>query len=56
VSGRAQHGYMEKEPRRTAEREALIREIQRYLAVVTAFRTDGRRLTAARSNKGEERA
>ena len=56
MSGRAQHGHMEKEPRRTAEREALIREIQRYLAVVTAFRTDGRRLAAGRPDKGKERA
>lgn len=55
MSRPAQHGRMEKGPRRTAEREALIREIQRYLAVVDAFRANGRLAAAVRPNKGKER-
>ena len=56
MSGALQHPLMKKAVR-AAEVEALIREIQRYLAVVTAFRTDGgRRLAAGRPNKRKERA
>lgn len=43
-----------KKPSRAAEVEALLREIQRYLAYVDAFRTGGAQKAAERDDRGAE--
>jgi len=53
VSGAAHHRLMKKTGR-VADVEALIREIQRYLAYVDAFRSIGRP-TGRRSQEHEEK-
>ena len=41
---------------RAAEVEALLREIQRYLAYVEAFRTESQRRPSADDEDGKERS